>query len=76
VLSKCYVLKGGWFDPGDFHFRLSFLSPTIDFSGPSLQSVTVIHKVDLDKIRIVNCMFLPSAKFDVKKMVVTWLEDD
>ena len=30
-------------------------------------SVTVIHKVGLDKLWIVNCMFLPSAKFDVKK---------
>ena len=29
-------------------------------------TVTVIHQVGLDKIRIVNCMFLPSAKFDVK----------
>jgi len=58
----------GVFDPGDFHFRLpSFLSPTVDFSGPSLRSLTVIHKVGLDKIQIVNCMFLLSVKFDVKK---------
>ena len=31
-------------------------------------SVTVIHKVGLNKIRIVNCMFLPSTKIDVKKI--------
>jgi len=47
-LSKYYVLKGGWFDPGDFHFGIpSFLSPNVDFPGVS---VTVMEKVDLDKM--------------------------
>jgi len=56
-------------DPGDFHFRFpSFLSPTVDFSGPSLRSLSLfLYKVGLDNIRIVNCTFLPSAKIDVKK---------
>jgi len=36
-------------------------------------SVTVIDKVGLDRIQIMNSMFLPSAKFD---MLVTWSEDD
>jgi len=66
LLSKYNVLKGGWFD---IYFRLpSFLSPTIDLPGLSIcVSVTVIDKVGLDKMRVVNCIFLPSAKFDVKK---------
>jgi len=45
----------------DFHH---FYLPPLAFTTIS---VTVIHKVGLDKIRIVNCMFLPSAKFDVRK---------
>jgi len=65
------VLKGGWFDPGHFYFRLpSFLSPTVDFPGLSLQSLSVIDKVGLNKIRTVNCMFLTSAKFDIKNLII------
>ena len=30
-------------------------------------SVTVIDEVGFDKMRIVNCMFLHSEKFDIKK---------
>ena len=44
--------------------------PTIYFPRLSLQSLSLlidkVH-VDLDKMRIVNCMFLLSAKFDIKK---------
>ena len=39
-------------------------------------SVTVINKEGLGKMRIVNWMFLPSAKLDVKKMMVTQSDDD
>ena len=40
-------------------------------------SVTVIHKAGLDKLRIVNCMFLATiCKIWRQKMLVTWSEDD
>jgi len=45
------------------HHRFPWASTTV--------SVTAIDKVGLNKMRIVNCMFLPSAKFDVKKWVVS-----
>jgi len=39
-------------------------------------SVFVIDKVGLNIMQIVNCTSLPSAKFDIKKMLVTWSDDD
>jgi len=61
--------------PGTWHFRF-YLPPSTSLGLHYCVSVTVIHQVGLDTIRIVNCMFLPSAKFDVKKMLITWSEED
>ena len=77
-MSKYYTLKGRWFDPGDFNFRLpSFLSPAVDFHGLSLRFLSLLsNKEDLGNMRIVNCMFVPSAKIYVKKIMVTQSDDD
>jgi len=48
----------------DFHRSISHRTLLWAFI---IISVTVIDKVGLDTIRIVNCTFLPSAKIDIKK---------
>jgi len=49
---KYYVLKGGWFDPSEFHFRLpSFLQLRWAFTTAS---VTAIDKIGPDKLQFVN----------------------
>jgi len=59
---------GGWFDSGDFHFRLHPLSTSIVSVSHhrlpctfNIVSVTAIDKVGPDNMRIVNCMLLPST---------------
>ena len=66
-VSVVVVMKGGWFDPvtstivSVSHHKLPWAFTMV--------SVTVINKVGIDKMQIVNCMFVPTAKCDVKMLV-------
>ena len=61
-MSKYYMLKGGPLS----NSIVSVSHRRLPWAFNYTVSVTVINKVGLDKLGIVNCMLLPSAKFDVK----------
>jgi len=58
-----------------FNFH-HFCLPPLTYLGFQYGLCHVIDKVGLHKMQFMKCTFLPSAKFDVKKILATWSDDD